>query len=221
MPRIRTMYLPQSSTATTMVILLFGIALGAEARAQDPDRVTVSAAGLEGVGAGLATFSPRSGPPGTIVALRVRDMPILAPLRVGVGALRMGFEEVGWVLSNDDGELTTDVVIPEWSQNDAVHIFIVFDPYFNPIALSDVFHVTDDERNIVRTGRIAKQANGCTVLHGDDSIAYGLTGELADLRNGDPVEVTGRLTTDTTCQHQTTIRVAKHRTPETSIIHRN
>jgi len=178
---------------------------------QDPRRVTVSAATLESLGAGLATFSPHSGPPGTTVHLQVRDMPALAPLRIGVGALHVGFEEAGWILSNDEGELTIDVVIPPWGRSDVVHLFIVFDPYFNPIALTDVFHVTTPDGLVQRTGRVANDA-GCFTLRGTDGVTYGLRGDVSQVAVGTRLEVEGRIVEEPFCNATTVIDVTGTRT---------
>lgn len=175
---------------------------------QEPRRVAVSAATLESLGAGLATFSPRFGPPGTTVHLRVRDMPPLASLRIGVGALHVGFEEAGWILSSDSGEVAMDIVIPEWGRSDVVHLFIIFDPYFNPIALTDVFHVTTADGLIQRNGVVSSNRN-CFTLVGSDGVTYGLRGDVSEREAGMRASVTGRIVDEPFCNATIVIEVTE------------
>ncbi len=130
---------------------------------------------------------------------------------MGVGALRFGFEEAGWVLVNDDGTFTTEIEIPSWARFDVVHLFIVFDPYFVPVALSNVFHVTDRNGNVRRQGRIMKDNNPCPFLRGTDGIPYALVGDLADFQPGDEVIVEGPVDNVERCDGFTTIQITRIR----------
>ena len=154
-------------------------------------------------------MSPQSGPPGTVVTLRSTNMPAITPVRIGVGALRFGFEEVAQVMTTNRGVLSTTVEVPEWAQRDLIHRFIVFDFYFNPIALSDIFHVTDADGMVVRRGELTAGGVECPALRGDDGVLYTLTGDLAEFKAGDEVIVEGTLPEMSICMQGTTIQVAR------------
>ncbi len=185
----------------------FGFA--AEVVGQEKGRVAVEEGRVTTLGRGLKSFSPRSGPPGTLVTLHAEDMPIRAPLRIGVGALRLGFEEVGWILSDEEGKFTFELEIPTWARYDLTHVFIVFDPYFNPIALSEVFHVTSPEGTVRREGRIAGDEDGCPTLEGADQVSYALAGDVSGHDVGAEVEVEGTIAERAACGDRTIIEIVR------------
>ncbi|MEE8147947.1 MAG: hypothetical protein V3T24_10105, partial [Longimicrobiales bacterium] len=97
----------------------------------------------------IETLSPRSGRAGTLVTLRATGMPAITPVRIGLGATEVGFEEIGQALTTDRGELSSTVTVPSWTRPDLTHVFIVFDFYFNPIAVSDEFFVLAPDGTVV------------------------------------------------------------------------
>jgi hypothetical protein len=154
---------------------------------------------------------PLSGAPGTMVLLRTGGMPHLTPLRIGVGAVRFGFEEVGQVLSNERGEFSLEVAVPAWARRDLIHRFIVFDFYFVPIALSPVFHVTDAEGLVARAGELSRDRSGCAALRTDDGLSYGLAGDLSAFRTGSRVLVEGRIRGSPACAQGITLEAVRVR----------
>jgi hypothetical protein len=188
---------------------LTGILLGARwggAAAQDPPRVGLDAASFDSLRSRHMGFTPLHGPVGTRVTLKAADMPSQAPLRIGVGALRMGFEEVGWVLSSVSGELEFDLEIPGWATNDAPIFLIVFDPYFAPIAVSTAFHVTGPDGTVVRTGEVAVEGS-CISLIGQDGGVYELAGDMPRLQPGSQVTVEATLGDRNQCGKDTALIV--------------
>lgn len=181
-----------------------GFAAGAQA--QDRGQA-VSEAALDSIGRRIEFVSPRSGPPGTVVTLRTTNMPGATPVRIGVGAIRFGFEEVAQTLTSNAGEIEVTVEVPSWARNDLAHFFIVFDFYFVPIALSDAFHVTDQDGIIRREGTITSEGVECPALRGEDGVLYTLTGDVAALTAGDAVAVRGTLAESSLCMQGTTIQV--------------
>ncbi len=196
-----------ATVAATMLMLSFGATQ--KAAAQEPGRVAVADSTLHSIARRVESMSPRSGPPGTVVTLRSTNMPAITPVRIGVGALRFGFEEVTQVMTSDRGVLSTTVVVPEWAQCDLIHRFIVFDFYFNPIALSDIFHVTDADGMVQRRGQLTAEGVECPALRGDDGVLYTLTGDLAGFKAGDEVVVEGSLPEMAICMQGTTIQVVR------------
>ncbi len=180
-----------------------------EIAAQERGRVAVADSALDSIARRIESMSPRSGPPGTVVTLRSTNMPAITPVRIGVGALRFGFEEVAQVMTSDRGVLSITVDVPEWAQRDLIHRFIVFDFYFNPIALSDIFHVTDADGMVLRRGQLTAEGVECPALRGDDGVLYTLTGSLAEFKAGDEVIVEGRIAETSMCMQGTTIQVVR------------
>ncbi len=190
-----------------MLTLSFGATQ--KAAAQERGRVAVADSALGSIARRIESMSPGSGPPGTVVTLRSTNMPAITPVRIGVGALRFGFEEVAQVMTSDRGVLSITVEVPEWAQRDLIHRFIVFDFYFNPIALSDIFHVTDANGMVQRRGQLTDEGVECPVLRGDDGVLYTLTGSLAEFKAGDEVVVEGTLPEASICMQGTTIQVVR------------
>jgi hypothetical protein len=179
--------------------LALWLCVGSPIIAQNPESRGITDTRLDSVGRRVESIEPRSGPPGTKVTLHTGGMPALTPLRIGMGAVRFGFEEIGQVLTNEKGEFTLTVEVPSWARRDLVHRFIVFDFYFVPIALSDIFHVTDENGMIERTGAVASVSGPCPVLRTDDHLLYALAGDLPTLEAGQRIVVEGHPTTSRVC----------------------
>ena len=192
------------AASVTAAMFMLGFGATQKSAAQERGHVSVSESSLDSVARRIESMSPRSGPPGTVVTLRSTNMPVITPVRIGVGALRFGFEEVAQVMTSNRGVLSLTVEVPEWAQRDLIHRFIVFDFYFHPIALSDIFHVTDADGMVVRRGQLTAEGVECPALRGDDGLLYTLTGDLADNKAGDEVIVEGRLAETSMCMQGTT-----------------
>ena len=199
--------------AASVAAAMFTLGLGAtqKAAAQERGRVGVSETSLDSIARRVEFMSPRSGPPGTVVTLRSTNMPAVTPVRIGVGALRFGFEEVAQVMTSNRGVLSTTVEVPQWAQRDLIHRFIVFDFYFVPIALSDIFHVTDADGMVLRQGQLTNEGVECPALRGDDGVLYTLIGNIAEFEAGDDVTIEGTLPDAAICMQGTTIQVARIR----------
>ena len=199
--------------AASVAVAVLTLALGAtqKAAAQERGRVGVSETSLDSIARRVEFMSPRSGPPGTVVTLRSTNMPAVTPVRIAVGALRFGFEEVAQVMTSDRGVLSTTVEVPQWAQRDLIHRFIVFDFYFVPIALSDIFHVTDSDGMVLRRGQLTNEGVECPALRGDDGVLYTLIGDIAEFEAGDEVTIEGTLPDAAICMQGTTIQVARIR----------
>jgi len=175
---------------------------------QDRPRQALREAELDSIMRRVEGMVPRNGAPGTTVTLRSGGMPALTPVRIGVGAVRFGFEEVAQLLTNERGEFSVDVTVPAWARRDLTHRFILFDFYFVPIALSDVFYVTDPDGILVREGDVVT-AGRCPVLRADDGLLYALTGEVRGIEARSRVVVEGRLAGSSTCPQGTALEVIR------------
>lgn len=157
---------------------------------------------------------PRSGPPGTVVRVNTEDMPVITPIRVGIGAAQAGFEAFQELMTGQEGEFDVSVEVPEWASWDRVHLFIVFDIYFRPIALSDAFHVTNDEGLVRRTGRVTHRDDGCSILRDIDGIQYALLGEdgtVEGIEANTTVTMDGRVLPREECGFQNVLEVTSLR----------
>jgi hypothetical protein len=156
----------------------------------------------------IDTIRPTYGPPGTSVHVATEDMPVMTPIRVGFGAPG-GFEALLELLTGDRGDFEADIDVPEWATWDRVHLVLVFNIYFSPIARSVPFHVTDADGRVHRRGRI-ESVRGCVRFRDIDGVAYALAGPEAptsSLPGDEAVSVEGRLVGVGQCGADVTIDV--------------
>jgi hypothetical protein len=164
--------------------------------AQDPDLPHVREAVLRHI----ESIEPRAGPPGTQVRVASVEMPMITPIWVGIGASRLGFEAFHNLMTGMDGKFAVDVEVPQWARWDRPHTFIAFDIYFRPMALSDPFHVTNEDGLVRRTGRVREASDGCLGLRDQDDIRYALEGVPPNAAAvGDTVVVEGRIVLESRC----------------------
>lgn len=200
-----TMHGALKPTLAALLVLLFTLVGFAEGSAQDPDVPHVR----EMIQRRIESIDPRTGPPGTRVRVSSGEMPVITPVWVGLGATRTGFEAFHNIMTDMDGTFGVTVVVPEWAEWDRVHTFIVFDVYFRPIALSDVFHVTNEEGMVHRRGKIQDANMGCIVLEDLDGVGYALEGVTSrSFVPGSEVVVEGRIVLEGRCMTPQTIEVA-------------
>ena len=157
-------------------------------------------------------ITPRSGPPGTRVTIDTGGLPAITPTRIGLGAANFGFEEIGQEMTTERGHLTHTVEVPDWAHRDRPAVFIVFDFYFRPLALSNYFHATDENGILARRGQLIHRGEPCSVLFGEFGDVYALEGDVGGAQIGDEVAVEGTLTESSSCLQETTITLRRVRT---------
>ena len=196
--------------AAVGIVLAFGP--GREVAAQNPNPLETS---LHAVSRRVETVTPRSGRSGTVVTLRATGMPAITPVRIGLGA-EVGFEEIGQAMTTDGGELSLRVTVPSWVRPNLTHIFIVFDFYFVPIAVSDEFFVLAPDGTVVREGRITNSVGECSApaLLTDEGVLYTLVGDISGFEAGDRVRVEGGIAASPLCPQGATIEVLRIRPGE-------
>ena len=200
------------SLSATLLSTLIAVELAAPGpgRAQSPSGRQVRTERIE---RRIDSINPNSGPPGTLVHVATADMPVTTPIRVGLGAIRTGFEAFGELMTGQEGEFAVTVEIPEWATWDRVHRLIVFDIYFQPIALSDFFHVTDAEGLVHREGRMRRTSSMCADFEDAEGLSYALT-QVPD-GDFDPearMIVEGRIVDGAACGNELGIEVVSLRT---------
>ena len=193
--------------------LVMGLTLLSAGAAQGQARIDPNEVAAR-FGYRVATFSPTSGPPGTEVSVQWEYLPAVTPMRLGVGALRVGFEVLKDILSDSIGEFSETIRIPDWSESSRPLMLIVFDFYFRPLAISSGFQVTQTDGTLSREGRVAESSARCTVLRGEGGASYFLIGKTVELQPNDRVTVIGTLADPTACgggEEAVTIRVSQVR----------
>ena len=199
------------ATRATFAAAVLAAALPAMAQAQSVDPRDVDVGDIE---RRIELIEPRSGPSGTVVRVNTQDMPVITPIRVGIGAAQAGFEAFQELMTGDEGEFDVTVTVPEWASWDRVHVFIVFDIYFRPIALSDAFHVTNEDGMVRRTGRVTHRDDGCSILRDIDGVQYALVGDgvaVADLEADATVTLDARVVGQERCGFPNVLEVVGQR----------
>jgi hypothetical protein len=78
-------------------------------------------------------------------------------------------------------------------------MLIVFDFYFNPLAISSAFQVTDANGVLVRTGRLQPPTGSCVELLTTENDHYWLTGDTGVFKPGDRVVVESKVGNPAAC----------------------
>ncbi len=157
----------------------------------------------------IESVRPRTGPAGTRVSINTGGLPAITPTRIGLGAAQFGFEEIGQEMTTERGRIDMTVTVPEWAHLDRPTVFIVFDFYFRPLALSNYFHATDENGILTRRGQLIHVGEPCSVLFGEFGDVYALDGEPGEWEEGTEVVVQGVLSESSPCLHETTISVRR------------
>ncbi len=156
-------------------------------------------------------ISPRSGPPGTKVTVRGHQLPAVTPINLAFGGTRAGFEGLAFVLTDRYGDVEETLEVPEWAEPDQIHRFIIFDAYFDPISITGLFHVTDEDGHLHREGEIVSIDGECAEFVGADEDFYYLLGDLDGHSEGDEISLEGPFVETTQCGDGAHIEVASVR----------
>ena len=192
------------SGAPLVGVLALLCVFAAESAAQHPE----AAIGTDSLRR-IQSVEPLSGPPGTTVRIYSENLPLQARLIVGVGAVRAGFEEIGYARQQEFGEVSATVQLPSSVTWERPVYFILFNGIFSPVGLSEPFHVTTPDGRVRRTGRIERVEGACATLRDEDDVVYGLAGSLGQVRVGEAVVVEGRYSEDDSCGQASTIEVVR------------
>lgn len=205
---------PVAVVAMAAVGAVLGLGTSMEVAAQTSQPLE---APMHSISRRIQTVSPGSGRAGSFVTLKATGMPAITPVRIGLGATEVGFEEIAQVMTTETGELSLTVTVPTWTKPDLTHVFIVFDIYFVPIAVSDEFYVLAADGTVVREGRITNPVGECISpgLLTNQGMLYTLVGDLVGFEAGDRVIVEGGVAESTLCPQGATIEVLRIRAGET------
>jgi len=162
--------------ASCFVSLFFALGAGSVLHAQ----VMATPLAITGVTRHIDMISPHSGPAGTEVQIRAKGLRPNTRVHVGIGETEgCGYEVCSSAQTDGRGVLEAVVVVPDWGHYDHFEVVMVLDESFVPIAVSDPFHVVDENGLIRREGRITTAWPGCPALVTSDGLAYALVGDEA------------------------------------------
>jgi hypothetical protein len=199
-----------------LAVLALRLALPAELAGQSERNRVNTRAVQDSFAYRIATFTPASGPPGTLVSVRWQYLPAITPVRLGVGAQRVGFEVLREILTTREGEFTDTIRVPEWAESNRPHMLVVLDFYFRPLAISSAFQVTAPDGTLSREGRLMEGDGRCAVIQAEGSEFYYLSGDMRGLKAGERAIVTGTLGERSLCnagEREVTIKVTGVRRP--------
>ena len=158
-----------------------------------------------------ATVKPRSAAAGETVWIQTAYLPPGRAVQFMMGALRDGFEVLSTQMTDERGKVggadSIAIKVPTWVTRDKPYLMIVTDEYYNPLGVADMFHPTDRNGVLVRTGKFLSEVPSCPSLTGDSDEIYYLTGDTSSLKPGDRVKITGRVLPAGPCGKGTTIAV--------------
>lgn len=198
--------------AALLALLAAGALLGgpAAASAQVP-RARPETLPTDTVAERTIIASPRSGPPGTVVTLRPLYLPAITPVQISIGGTRSGFEVLGQMMTDREGELAQPITfeVPSWTEPDGTYRFMVLDLYFAPLAMSDLFYVTGPDGMVSREGVIEEETGGCALLRGEGDETYALSDTRGELEPGDRVVVEGPVVDSDVCPQGTAVEVRR------------
>lgn len=190
------------------VVGLVAVAVVPELEAQ----VMATPPAIQGVTRRIDLISPRSGPAGTEVRVRAEGLRPNLRVSVAIGETQgCGYEVCSAAQVDGRGVLEATVVVPDWGHYDHFEVVMILDESFVPIAVSDPFHVVDQNGFVQRVGRIATAWPGCPALVTEDGLAYALLGEHALgllASEGHELRVEGRIV-EGACTLQNAIEVER------------
>jgi hypothetical protein len=142
-------------------------------------------------------MSPTSGPAGTEVRVRAEGLRPNIRVHIGIGEVQgCGYEVRAPAQIDGRGSIETTVVVPDWGHYDHFEVVMILDENFVPIAVSDPFHIVDENGMLRREGTVATAWPGCPALVTETRVAYALV-EPHTLSlmasQGETLRVTGRM----------------------------
>jgi hypothetical protein len=198
-----------------LALLALRVAAPAGLSAQERERVNTRAV-ADSFAYRIATFNPTSGPPGTMVSVRWQYLPAITPVRLGVGAQRVGFEALKEILTTPTGEFNDTIRVPQWAESNRPHMLVVLDFYFKPLAVSSGFQVTEPDGSLTREGTLREGAGKCVVMEAEGGEFYYLSGDMKGLKPGDRAIVKATLGDRALCgagERDVTLKVTEVRKP--------
>lgn len=160
---------------------------------------------------GATSVTPRAAAAGDVVWIHTAYLPPSTPVQFMLGALRAGFEIVVTRVTDPSGRIngqdSIQVTVPDWVTTDRPYLMIATDADYKPLGAADMFHPTDANGFLQRTGEVKVDKAGCPVLTGQADEIYFLSGDTSGLRSGDRVRVVGRATESGACGAGTTIEI--------------
>lgn len=176
------------------VVALASLVLGAESAGA---QVMARPPALSEVTRRIQMMSPSSGPAGTEVRVRAEGLRPNTRVHIGIGELQgCGYQVCAPAQIDGRGAIETTVVVPDWGHYDHYEVVMILNEDFVPIAVSDPFHIVDENGFVRREGTVETAWPGCPALVTADGVAYALLGEHAlslMASQGESIRVRGRI----------------------------
>ncbi|HUO84957.1 MAG TPA: LysM peptidoglycan-binding domain-containing protein [Thermoanaerobaculia bacterium] len=157
---------------------------------------------------------PVSGPAGTDVTLVAEDLPPNQEVRLAGGPRTGAYTEIATAITSSEGQIERDLRVPANAPTDDDFVFYVIteDP-LEEFASNEFFvmpapgEVPEEEVRgdyqpvtIEVTGRITREASGCTTMRNSIGVLYALVGNVpAGMKEGEEVLARGRLAWTSPC----------------------
>lgn len=144
-------------------------------------------------------IAPKGAPAGTEVTVTMTGMPPLTGLQIGFGSLQE-HQFIARTPSDENGNATHVVRLPDWAQRDKVHFFFIAWGDIRPRGFSDAFHVTGPESVARVAGLLGREGeSACTTLRDGADNLYSLIGDTSSFPPGARVVVRGPVVDGTPC----------------------
>ncbi len=174
------------ATIPLLLTLLLGLVVPASLHGQDAQEPEEPEPGS----VGTLYLDPLVGPLGTSVQLDLHGLPPSTGFVIAFGGLRGGYQWVDEVVTDDEGQITEAVVVPEWAEEGQAQYFFVKLPGQAPVATRP-FYVTDGDAELRVLGRIVEEDGVEAALQGPEGELYCLIGAESPVAPGDRVRVDG------------------------------
>ena len=151
-------------------------------------------------------IAPRGGAIGSQVTVGMAGAAPKASIRIAFANLQ-AYELIHTVVTDADGNFTTQVKVPDWAVTDQVHYFFANPGNQQPRAFSDGFHVTAPDGTANVQGTLGDDVEGCVELRNADGVLYNLVGDVGTWSPGEHVTVTGSIAGPSGCGEGVAIEV--------------
>lgn len=143
-------------------------------------------------------IAPRGGAIGSEITVGLVGATPKASIRIAFANLQ-AYELIHTVVTDEQGNFTTVLKVPDWALPDQVHYLFANPGNQQPRAFSDGYHVTAADGTATIEGTLDADVGGCVELRNADNVVYNLMGDLGEWIPGDQVAVHGTIASGPTC----------------------
>ncbi len=152
-------------------------------------------------------ISPRAGPAGTSVTVRVEGLLPEDALLIGFGGIGSPHEILGDGVADAQGVLSIDVGIPGWVEAGRTYLFYMAWADQRPVAFSEPYLATAADGSVEITGTVTDEGVTCVAFRGEDDTLYTLAGDTSNVAPGDRITIRGTVAEMSVCGQGITLAV--------------